>query len=267
MTDITVKGAVRNVVDQVTTDASLTETGQQSDQNAILEAAAEAGITLVYVESDQNMIERLANALTVQVRYALTNAHAGDYGASPADVTGMTFGKTGGSDGTSYLATTSTATVIDLWAKGIRLMEAQDVSVSGKVISIGYALGDASKLFRVAREDAVGAPGNTHWAFYVEGPIGSTVDVVRVAADITDVPAIGIDGATGDCYAWIAGSPVTLSEDFEGFMSDAATEGLGLFGSCGSLGAGGGEMTLAIDRQDFAHQYEGGFDVYGNDAS
>lgn len=263
MTAITVKGAVLNVAIQVATDASLTVPAGMSDQNCILAMAAEAGITLVYVESDQNMIERLAAALGVKDSLSLTGAYAGLFGASPATVDGWTFSIVGGADGTKYLATTDPAKLLAMWETGVRLFEAQDTTVSGKRPSIGFGNADGSVIFSVQRTNGAGAAGDTHWRFVAEVG-GVTQNSLEVAAAVTDLPAIGIDGATGDAIAWIAGVQQALPAEFDALFDGEA--GVGLFGDIDDTGAGGASMTLAVDVAEFGYAYPGAFDVYGNAA-
>jgi len=254
---ITASGSDDVVLNQVAADGGYPVTHPGSTRNRIEQVAADAGAGQVPAVSDRNAIEWLAEALNGFV-WALSGEFAPMMGFQAATVTEKWSVSASGEGG--FIAATDPLSLIPLWS-GVRWIEARNPVVNNKVV--GVTFGDTSgNAFAVRREDYTGQPGNTHWAFYLEHA-GADVAVHRVEISDAAVPAIGIDGDTGECLAVIDGVPVSLPAAFaDGW---AGFGGVALAASVDwGMGTGSGSIKMVALKESGYTNPLTGFDMQGN---
>ena len=257
--EITATGSDSRVLEQVAKDGGHPVTHQGNTRNKIEQVADDAGAGAVPWLSDAGAILWLAENLA-----GFTWALSGEF-AALASVQAATVSDdwtTSVVDGAgNFGALTDPLALIPMW-EGVRWMEAINPSATNKVI--GASIIDGTGLqFAVRRENSGGSPGNTHWAFYIEQAGVGVVAVERVEAADTTVPAIGVDGATGQCMAVIDDSEVVLPSAFDDALS--GSEGVFLMASIAwGTGTGSGEITMvALKEQGYSNTLTG-FDMRGD---
>ena len=173
------------------------------------------------------------------------------FGLQPAQIDGQRTFITGVEDTEDYGASTDLSLPTSFWASGTRWVELQDVQSVNAQPANGFVEPGGARLFSVFWRSTT-----PEWVFRLTSPAGATlIAETVVAGSLSDVVAIGIDGATGDCRAIINGVEINLAAGFTGGWADVNVSILATHS--GLIGTSSSSITTVTSGLNYTTDFSG----------